>query len=423
MPSQSPQERPQPSESSWALLKNRNFRWLLTANNLWWLTFGFESPVIGWLALDLTDSPGHVALLGFFRSALVPVVGLFAGLICDRIGRKRAMVASQCVGLAAATTLAVILWLDALEFWHLAVVSLASGGSWTLGWTARRSLLPDVVGKSRTVDGLLFDNFSQTISLTLGPIAGGAVMELAGTQAAYTVLVGIAAFAVIAVLRVAVARSEHEENHQDATPWGHMADSIRYVRKTPSILGAFLITVALNLFAFPCMVLLPVFARDIFRQGPIGLGVLSGADGIGALLGLLVIVWMRRSLPHGWIFIFGSMLLPMTLIAFSACGSFPLAVVVLVFSGVARALFSVMQNSIVLLTASDEMRSRAVGAIVLAIGAGPPGRLQIGALANAFGSPVAVGISAAVAALATIVIAALVPGLRRAGPPGEHRED
>ena len=176
-----------------------------------------------------------------------------------------------------------------------------------------------------------------------------------------------------------------------------------FVRTNQRVWGVFLITIFMNVWAFPYMNMLPVFARDILGQGPVGLGWLGAAHGVGASLGLLLVHWGRRHLSNEWSFAGGSMLLCAGLIAFSASDTYALSLLCLLISGVGQAGFSIMQSSIILTEAPDEMRSRAMGALVLAIGVGPFGRLQSGSMAELWGAPMAVGFMAGCAALATVL--------------------
>ena len=87
----------------------------------------------------------------------------------------------------------------------------------------------------------------------------------------------------------------------------------------------------------------------------------------------------------------------------------------LLIAGVGHAGFSIMQGSIVLMEAADKMRGRAMGTLVLAIGGGPLGRLQSGAMAAAWGAPMAVGSMAVFAGAAILVLIGLVPRFVRPG--------
>ena len=71
-----------------------------------------------------------------------------------------------------------------------------------------------------------------------------------------------------------------------------------------------------------------------------------------------------------------------------------------------------MQSSIMLIAARDDMRDRAMGTLVLAIGAGPLGSLQIGKLTEVYGAPIALGLHTSVALVATALVTAFLPGFR-----------
>jgi predicted MFS family arabinose efflux permease len=101
------------------------------------------------------------------------------------------------------------------------------------------------------------------------------------------------------------------------------------------------------------------------------------------------------------------------LLSFALSQDFRLSLVLLMLSGIGQACFGIMQSSIILLTASDEMRSRAMGILVLAIGAGPLGTLQVGALAENYGAPLTVGFETVLSALMICLITLWLPGLRR----------
>ena len=101
----------------------------------------------------------------------------------------------------------------------------------------------------------------------------------------------------------------------------------------------------------------------------------------------------------------------LALMVFSQSAHFGLSWIMLLVAGIGQACFGIMQSSIVLLAASDEMRSQTMGVIVLAIGSDPVGKVQTGALAESLGAPAAVGIQAAVAAVLLVAIAIALPGL------------
>src|SRR5207237_10392619 len=100
---------------------------------------------------------------------------------------------------------------------------------------------------------------------------------------------------------------------------------------------------------------------------------------------------VTRSVRRSWL---GSALMSIALACFALSDHFALALVLLALSGFGQAGFSSLQTTIVLSTATDDLRGRAMGALTLAIGSTPFGSLEVGALALGFGAPFAVALNA-----------------------------
>ena len=406
-------------------LANADFRNLLISNTLWWQAMWMEMIVVGWLVLELTDSAWLVALVGFFRSAPLLVTGFVAGPVADRFGRIRLIILSQSLSLIVIGVITLLIWANTIAYWHLALGAAVFGTSWSFSWTARRALIPDLVGKDRVVDAMLLEGFTQNISRVAGPFASGTLIAVLGAFGCYVALLLISILSFLVMLLV--HRPAHTPPVAKETPWQLMVEGVQYVTKNQAILGDLLITVAMNFLTFPFQTLLPVFARDILHEGPFELGLLGACNGIGAFVGLLIVNKVRHHFSRGWIFAIGSIFQSAALLGFAiVCTfpltydladttvrlAFPLALTTLILAGLGQSSFGVMQSAIVLLAARDDMRDRAMGTVVLAIGTGPFGRLQIGALAEAFGAPLAVGLQTSVAIVAIIGVLIALPKFR-----------
>ena len=143
---------------------------------------------------------------------------------------------------------------------------------------------------------------------------------------------------------------------------------------------------------------------------------MGAAAGLGSFIGLLVINRLRRTYTNGWILLAGTFGMCITLLVFSQSEVYWLSWIMLVFTGMGQSCFGIMQSSIILLSASDEMRQRTMGLVVLAIGADPFGKLGTGAIAQTFGAPAAVSLQAVVAAVCIAGVGVALPGLRRQAP-------
>jgi MFS family permease len=371
-----------------------------------------ETLVIGWLVLEMTNSAWMVAVVGFCRSLPFLLFGFMGGTVADRFGRRKVIVAAQAVNFVVYVSLTALTYFDRLQVWHLAVAAMAIGSAWSFDWPARRALLPDLIGKKNTVEAMLLENFVQGCSRMLGPFIAGVLVATTGPLGCLALMMVLSGAALISVRQLSKQQIQRENMRPLVSPWTVLGQSLRYVGSSQTLLGVILITVVLNLLMIPYMTLLPVFARDVLSQGPVGLGLLSTASGIGSFMGLFMTNYLRRYVSNGWILTGGTFGMSIALVIFSQSAIYELSWAMLLLTGIGQACFGIMQSSIILLTASDEMRGQTMGVLVLAIGSDPFGKLMTGGMAENLGAPMAVGIQAAVAALCLAAIGVWLPGLR-----------
>ena len=112
-----------PLRSILTTLKIPDFRKLLISNGLWWMFMWMENLAMGWLALELTDSAWHVAVVGFCRMAPLLVLGLVSGAIADKFGRRRVILFSQTVNLIVPAVLILLVLTNLVRFWHIALAT------------------------------------------------------------------------------------------------------------------------------------------------------------------------------------------------------------------------------------------------------------------------------------------------------------
>ncbi len=389
-------------------LANGDFVRLWLANGLWWQAMWMEMLALGWVALELTDSAWWVQVIAFYRAAPLLIVGVFGAVITDRFRRRHIVASLQLINVLGMGLLALLLFRGELEIWHLSAVSLVLGAAWALDWPTRRSMVPDLVGKARTVDAMVLENVIQGITRVGGPLAAGYVTAAYGSLGALLALVGLGALGLLLLLGLrtdsrAPVKGTWTSGWAGRQGWASL-------RGSAPMFGVFLVTVLMNIWTFPYMNLLPVFARDVYGLGPQAMGWLGAASGAGTIVGLAAVQLGRRNLSNEWVFVGGSLLSCLGVAAFAFSATFGLALAMLFCSGLGQAGFSIMQSSIILVRSSDEMRSRAMSTLVVAIGVGPFGRLQSGALAETWGAQGSVGIMAALGGLGIAATTVLLRG-------------
>jgi MFS family permease len=400
-------------QGAFSILDNVDYRRLLAGTVIWWQCFFMEMVVLGWLVFDLSNSARMVSLVGFCRTLPLLLISLFSGPIIDYFGRRRTVIAAQSANLTAYLAIVLLLWSGKAAPWNIAIVAFCLGSAWAIDWPTRRSLVPDMLGKQRMFDGLLLESFIVGLARIVAPSMAGALIARYGAIGCYigmAILSACALSILIPLLRGSGPRGA-KASRMAALPV--VGEGMRYIRSNQTLLAVVLITLVMNLWMFPYISLLPVFAREVLHKGPIELGFLSTGTGLGSFLGLVIVNFLRQRVNVGTLFVVGTGWMCVSLAAFALSHLYPLSWAMLLCAGMGMACFGTLQSTIVLLSTSDEMRSRVMGIVVLAIGGDPLGQLQIGTLAESFGVQATLAGQASAALLALVLIVILLPGVLR----------
>jgi MFS family permease len=398
-----------------SILNHLDYRRLLAGTVIWWQCFFMEMVVLGWLVFDLSNSARMVSLVGFCRTLPLLLVSLFSGPIVDYVGRRRVVIAAQSANLTAYVAIVLLLWSGKAAPWNIAIVAFCLGTAWALDWPTRRSLVPDMLGKERMVDGLLLESFLSGFARIIAPSMAGTLIARYGAIGCYIGMAILSICALTILLPLLRGSGPRDTKPFKMASLPVMGEGMRYVRSNQTILAVVLITLIMNVWIFPYVSLLPVFARDVLHKGPIELGFLSTATGLGSFLGLLTLHFLRQRINVGTLFVVGTSWMCVALAVFALSQVYPLSWAMLLCAGMGMSLFGTLQSTIVLLFTSDEMRSRVMGILVLAIGGDPLGQLQIGTLAERFGVQKTLAGQASAALLAVVLIVMVSPGVLR--PP------
>ncbi|MBI2166122.1 MAG: MFS transporter [Chloroflexi bacterium] len=393
-------------------LENPAFRNLWVASLAVMISMWMEATVLGWLMLELTNSPLQVALVGFYRSVSLPLLGAFSGLLADRANRKHLLIGARFGAVVTSSVLLVLIATGLIRPWSMALLLLLSGVSFTIDFPARPAYVYDLLGPRGVANGMSLDTVGFTISRIVGPVLAGTLISLAGNTAglAYAVVVALYVLALILVLTLPALERRAAAQ---LTVWRSLWEGARYALSVPMVRAVLAGTVVMNLLAFPFQQLLPVFARDVLGGGPVQLGLLFAAGGIGSLAGALAFAVAPPGRRGGPFFGAGCLAILVCLFLFSFSPWFGLSFLLLVLSGLGQAAFSVLQSTLILVSTSDEMRGRAMGMLTLAIGAGPVGTMLVGYLASLLTAPPAVAIATGAGLGLMGVSLVMFPALRK----------
>jgi MFS family permease len=368
--------------------------------------------VLGWLALAFTDSAFMVGVAAFCRAVPMMAFGPFAGVLADRLPRVSVMSAVQVLNVLASSTLAILFATGRAGFGILIAIQVVLGVAWVLDFPSRRTVLFAVAGRERLTAAFSLETVSMQVAKMIGPLVGGVLLARYGPAACYV------AFAVLSLVAMAATRALARRVTLPPVSGGQavlesLLGGVREVRRHRTVLGVLAVTVLMNSLVFPYQQMLPVFARDVLHVGPVPLGLLVAAQGLGALLSSVAIGTSGGSAAHGRIFGVSSLAGAILVIAFSLSPWYGLSFAIQLAIGVTDSGFSTMQSAIVLLTAPERAHGRVMGILSACIGTQPLGSLWLGFLASRMGAPLGTGLNATLASILMVPVALRLLGMSR----------
>lgn len=390
-------------------LANRDWRRLWLAGHLWNVSFWLELIILTWLTLELTDSPFLVGLVGTLRFLPEPVVGLLAGAQADRFPKRRLLLIAQAMNVASTYAMLGAAVAGVLTMPFVYIAALVTGCAWSIDFPVRRAFIRDLVGDRYIANAMALDGASLTGMVMLGRWTAGGLLALQGPLLGYAVLAVLYTAGFVQLLRVRPTPVIYSEYRPSL--WRSLVEGGNVVWSNPVLRSVFIVTFIVNLIVFPYFSFAPVFAREIFGVSEGWLGLMSGMDGLGAVIGSLALaslVIARRGLVH----IVGAIVLSLGVAAYAFSPAFLLALPLLALAGFGMAGFATMQNIIVVSEVSPGMRGRAMGVMMLGLGALPFGILWVGFLIELIGVRNAVGLNAAASAAVLLMVLLVSKKLR-----------
>jgi MFS family permease len=391
------------------LLKNPGLTALIGARSLSSLGYQMQAVILGWQMYALTHSAWSLGLVGLAQFAPFLALVFIAGTVVDRTDRRRIAIICQGAEAVAALSLALITVAHTPTPALLYVLAAATGAARAFESPSLQALLPSLVPQAAYPRAAALSASVFQCASIAGPSLGG-LLYGAGSGAAYAACA--MAFALAAACSARLP-ARVRVTSQPAPTLASFFEGVGFVVRRPDILGA----ISLDLFAVllgGATALLPVYAGSVLHAGPLGLGLLRAAPGIGALvvsLGLSRRPLARHLGPAMFsaIAVFG-----VATIVFGVSTSLPLSVASLALLGGADVVSVVIRSTLVQIRTPDDMRGRVAAVNLLFIGSSNQlGEFESGTLATLIGVVPAV----VAGGLGTLAVAAiwmvLFPGLRR----------
>ena len=376
------------------LRTNGNFRRLWLAQIVSEIGDWFYTLAIYSLLLELTGHAGSVALALVLQVLPQTFVGPLAGVVNDRVSRKKVMIAADLARMVI--VLAMLLVRSRSTVWLVYPLLLCETVMAAFFEPARSSVIPNI---TRREDVILANTLSSTtwsMNLVLGATLGGVVAALLGRNAVF--VLNALSFLVSALLIRGMRFEEPHVDHEqplraaELVDFSPVVEGARYVRSRRDLLATVFVKAG-NLVIGPSWVLFTVMGHQQFalrghglsleRAGMLGMSLLLGARGLGALIGPLISApWAghsERRLELGILIAYLLMGASYVLIGFSPSVWVACVCIALAHSGGATTW--VFSTTLLQLRSEDRFRGRVFSAdlglcmLMIAVGAFVTGRL------------------------------------------------
>lgn len=382
-------EKPESSRDyshAWRALRHRNFRLFFGGQSISLIGTWMTRIATAWLVYRLTKSSLLLGTVSFAGQIPTFLLAPFAGVLVDRMNRRKVLIWTQALAMVQSLALAVLTLTHVINIHEVLALSVFQGMINAFDMPGRQSFMVQMVEDRGDLSNAIAINSSMVnLARLIGPSLGGLV--IAATNEGWCFLIdGVSYLAVIASLLLMKV-------HVDAVKRAatSMVDQLKegwtYVSNFTPIRTILLLFALISLMGMPFVVLMPVFAAQVLHGGPHTLGFLMGALGVGALISALSLV-IRKSV-RGLLKMIpvAASVFGIGLVGFGFSNILWLSLTLMLVTGFGMMQGMTASNTIIQTLVPEDKRGRVMSYYTVAfVGMAPFGSLLAGALGHTIGS-------------------------------------
>ncbi len=382
-------------------LRHQQYARLWAANTGSLLAYGMSTVAQGWLAIELTNSPFALGVLGVFMSIPMLVLSPIGGLLADRLDRRKLLLSTQVIMGITTLAIAILAATGLINMVHLAMSAFIMGSIFGVNMPARSALMSQLVPREDLANAVGIHSSTMNASRIVGPALAGGLIGLIGIAGTYFAQVLGYVWSTALLTRLQPPESRGRAN-------GAVVSDLRagfaYVIRNRPVLGMMVLALAPAVFTMPSTMLLPAFVKHDLAAGPQLLGILMSALGVGGLAGSLVVVVFSRLERKGRALVGGALAYGLLIIVLGLTRSVWAAAFVLAAAGFCSAIYMATNQTILQLVVPNHLRGRVMSIWMLSWGLMPLGLLPLSAVAESLGVPVSMYIGGGLGALTAILV-------------------
>ena len=388
-------------------LRHRDFSLFWFANFFSNAGTWLQTVALGWLILEMTNSPWLLGINGCVTAAPSLLFSVVGGAIADRLDRRRLMLGMQLSMFLLALLLGTLTWSDRITVASILLIAFLTGLAVAINYPAYQALFPDLVEKKDLLNAVALSSVQFNVARALGPTLAGLALGGLGAAACFYLNAGSFVGLIVVLLVIRPRRYTHVP---DTSVWDAVVEGFRFVGQRRIVLLLLSIPAFLSIFGLPFIILMPVFARDLLGVGASGLGYLMGGAGLGAGLSGLTLAYARAPRNPSRPIAASALLFSFAMVGFSLSDSFRLSFALLVVVGFTMVGALALTNTTLQRLTPPHLRGRIMSLYSLAVlGLAPLGSLQAGAVAEWVGPRFALAYGGLLGSIYFAVLLRLLP--------------
>lgn len=393
-------------------LRYRNFRLFITGQSVSLIGNWMQQVAMGWLVYRLTNSAFLLGLVAFGAQGPSFILAPIAGVLADRLNRRMMIIAAQAVMMIQASVLTVLVLTDAVEFWHVLLLSSVFGCASAFDIPARQSFLLEMIDSREDLPNAIALNSSIFNAARLvGPAVAGFMIAQFGEGVAF--LCNSLSYIAVLVALFAIRVTPRPRPGVTAKILANLHEGFSYAFNFRPVRAVLLLVAVIALFGVPFSVLMPVIAVDTLEGDARTLGFLMSATGFGALAGALFLAARESVRGLSRVVVTASTLFGLSLIGLAFSHWLWLSCALLVLVGFGMMVQMAASNTFLQTVVPDDKRGRIMSLYTMAyIGVAPMGSLLAGALAERIGATITIAVGGSLCLVGVFVFARGIPAFR-----------
>jgi MFS family permease len=313
-----------------------------------------QSIAQAWLVLKISNSGTALGIVSALQYIPILLFGTLGGIVADRYPKRTIFYFTQSAAGILALILGVLVAVDRVSLWMVYILAFCLGWVTVFDNPARQTFVIEMVGEDKLRNAITLYSSLVNLARVIGPAIAGGLIAFVGIAPCF-ILNGLS-YAAVVVMLTRMRPEELRVTPPLLNSKGQLREGFRYVLSTPVLRNTLLMLAIVGTFTFEFQVSLPLIAQYTFKGDATSYAFLSGALGIGAVVGGLAIAAQRKNTPS--LLIIASFLFGVTVLGASFMPTLLLSGVALVFAGACSIYFTSLGNSVLQLESSPQMRGR-----------------------------------------------------------------